>query len=208
MFWYKTPLFILLLLAALLFYSIGKKQKQFDSDKLYYLVPLFYFLLTLSFFNSFQIGIRHIILIFPFMYLAIGGLIFTLMETKWRYIFFTLMAVHFTLLFTVFPHWMAYTNEILWDKTKVVEHIVDCSVDYGQSDGFLNKFIKEHPEYKYPSATPASGKFIVELRNLGHEWRSDPDPFAWLRENFKPAGEYATVFLLYDIKEADLKKIK
>jgi hypothetical protein len=203
---FKLPLLVWLAffaaLGRLLFNAnLGKKL----AANVFIWLPFVYFLLILSFLNKFQIGIRHAIPLLPFLYIGVSGIFVWFFEKK-RWLFATLGLLHFIGVIRFWPNLMAYTNELVWNKTNAYNLIRDSSIDYGQSAPTLKRFLSSHPDYKMPATLPAAGRFAITIQdltteNLGKDGRN----YGWLLNNFKPVGNYQYSILLFDIDEAGLQ---
>ena len=81
--------------------------------------------------------------------------------------------------------------------------MLDSSIDYGQSDSSVNKYIIDHPEYNQPSAQPTTGKFVIPMGHIANTRLQNRNPYLWYQK-MEPTGLYRNVILLYDIKQQDL----
>jgi|GEM_PF-607799 len=203
---FKLPLLIWLAVFLLLarVFKKGRIRETLWAYKFVWM-PFIYFFLILSLTNKFQIGIRHAILLLPFLYIGISGVFVRLYDGK-RWLFICLVSLHVISIVRYWPNLMAYTNELLLNKTMVYKTIRDSSIDYGQADPLLRKFLKEHPDYAYPMSTPAAGKFAITVFTLtdaytGVAWKD----YGWLNNNFTPVDNYMFTILLFDVTEAQLQ---
>lgn len=167
-------------------------------------VPFVYFLLILSLTNKFQIGIRHAMLVMPFMYMALSGILNRFYEKK-RTIFISLCLLNIISLATYWPNLIAYTNELVLNKTKVYKLLRDSSIDYGQSRPWVKGFLRNNPSYKIPTHKPDTGRFAITIGDLYAEHEGPLKNIAWLRENFAPNGNYCHTILLFEVTQADLQ---
>ena len=100
---------------------------------------------------------------------------------------------------------MAYTNELALNKTNILRWISDSSIDYGQNNSYVKKYIHQHQDFRAPDAVPSKGKFAVRALNVLHVNKAEPDKFGWLR-NYQPYGNFKGTIWLYDIKELTNKQ--
>ena len=208
MLFYKMPLgtLFLLLLSVELFIKQFNKE-SFCSSYSFLVLPIFFFLAILSFFNNFQIGIRHLLLIFPLIYIGFGKLFFYVVNKKVRHGYVAVVAACCSLLalFFYYPYIIPYTNAFAGSKKKVYTKMMDSGIDYGQSDSSVNGFIASHPGYKQQSAVPATGKYAIPMAHVVSTILWDKNPYKWYQK-IEPTGLYRNVVLLYDINEEDLRK--
>lgn len=202
---FKLPLFTWLLTGiALVRFAATRYKLKTLSGEIFLWLPFFYFLIILSVANKFQIGIRHAIILLPFLYIAISDAVAGFYDGRKR-IFVVLLALNFISIAKFLPNILAYTNELLWNKTKAFHVIRDSSLDYGQSRPWVKDFIAMHPEYKVPTNKPAAGRFAITVGDLYAEHDGEQKNIAWLRNNFEPTGSYLYTILLFEVTDADLK---
>lgn len=206
--WYKMPIgTILLVVSSMLLFCVKFRLSSFLKHYAFLVVPIIFYAIFLSFFNKFQIGIRHLLVGFPLLYIGLGKLFFDLRTARWKYKALTALAVGYIFISVAsfYPYIIPYTNEFIANKKMVYRKILDSSVDYGQSDKSIPDFIKENPGYKKASAVPDTGKYIVLMDHLIHSYLRQNNPYNWYQK-LEPKGVYKYVILLYDIKEEDLVK--
>jgi hypothetical protein len=201
---YKLPLFTwLLVVIAIAQFILVKLRANVLKQKLFIWLPFVYFLLILSLTNKFQIGIRHAIILLPFLFLMISSAANSYYEKK-RNFFYTAFALHCISIGFFIPNLIAYTNELILNKTNAYRIIRDSSIDYGQSRPWINNFISKHPEYKQPTNIPDTGKFIIAIGDLYAEHEGEKKNIAWLRNNFNATASYRYSLLLFEVSEKDL----
>ena len=208
---YKLPIGTLLLIVASIFLFIKQFTIEgFAKKYLFLLLPILFYGIILSFFNHFQIGIRHILLLFPLLFIGLGKLFQTVAKAKPTYKLLLGGAVVYTFISvaTYYPYIIPYTNEFIGDKKTVYRKIMDSSIDYGQSDSSVSSFIAAHPGYKAESPFPAPGKYAVPMDHVlnGHlKDKNSYNPYEWYQK-LEPSGLHRNVVLLFDITEEDLEK--
>jgi hypothetical protein len=205
---FKIPLLVWAAFVVFIVKYLATKKIITNLRKYYFIwLPFVYFFVVLSFLFKVQIGIRHAILLLPFLYIGISGVLLYYYEKR-KWLFRSLLLLHCISLIMYWPNIMAYTNELIWNKSTAYKFIADSSIDYGQTNLTLQKFLKEHPDYTLPPNTPTAGKFAV---TLGRFVNRTPDlpiyNYAWLRNNFEPIDNYRYTILLFTITDTDLKKV-
>ncbi len=205
----KMPLPVILLglvgLFKLTLLAINKKFKL-EVQHIILLLPVLVFFVVLSLFNPFQIGIRHLLFLFPSMYILLALLIKQLASenNKARRIFVVFVLWQFISVACYLNNYIAYTNELAFDKTSIIQWVSDSSMDYGQNSSLPQKYVHEHPGFKLPDSIPSIGKFAVRAIKVLHTNKREPDTYAWLRKDYKPFGNYKGTVWLYDIKELSM----
>jgi tetratricopeptide (TPR) repeat protein len=81
-----------------------------------------------------NIGLRHILPMYPFLYVLAGGAAAKLMENSRKWIYAVAALILFQVITTmrVFPAYMAYTNELWGGPSQTYKYLSDSNVDWGQ----------------------------------------------------------------------------
>ena len=81
-----------------------------------------------------NIGLRHILPMYPFLYALAGGAAAKLMENGRKWIYAVAALVLFQVITTtrVFPAYMAYANELWGGPSRTYKYLSDSNVDWGQ----------------------------------------------------------------------------
>lgn len=143
----KTPLPVLMLLTARL--CLRKRlsgEGGFEGAML--LVPVgIVFLLSLR--SGQNVGVRHILLVYPLLYVFIGGLAaIPFHRTAAGVLFRCMLAfaaawhVHGTL--SVRPHYLAYFNELAGGPSNGYRCLVDSNLDWGQDVKGLKEYMQKN----------------------------------------------------------------
>jgi 4-amino-4-deoxy-L-arabinose transferase-like glycosyltransferase len=207
---FKVPLPIL----ALFLVSLGDllkdlKNKVLHWKQIYLLIPALYFTIYFNFFFRSQIGIRFVLVIFPILLIFSASVI-----RKWdRFsraprIAFGILALYLIgSVASYFPHYLSYFNELVPDRKQAYRLLADSNLDWGQNRAELAEFLSEHPDYIFEPDEPTAGVIVVGANELVGVL-GDPERYSWLRENFKPDGHLDYTYLIFEISQSDLLKIK
>lgn len=207
--WYKMPIGTMLLFIAGIVLFVRKFRLQsFAQQYMFLVIPIVYYFIILSLFNQFQIGIRHLLLLYPIMFVGLGYVFHYLAKASVRKQVVAGCAIAYTFISVgvYYPYIIPYTNELAGDKKLVYKKIIDSSMDYGQSDSSVNVFIAAHPAYKKPTAVPDTGKVAATMAQVVNTDLREQNPCRWLQK-LQPKGLYRYVVLLYDVKEKDLRRL-
>jgi hypothetical protein len=95
--------------------------------------------------SNLNIGVRHLLPVFPFsIILTARGIVFWLENTKYKKIAYSLLAIlllwQAISVLKVYPHFLAYANEIVGGPNKVYLYTVDSNLDWGQDLKRLKKW--------------------------------------------------------------------
>ncbi|HNN32375.1 MAG TPA: hypothetical protein PKJ70_10845, partial [Chitinophagaceae bacterium] len=98
-----------------------------------------------------------------------------------------------------YPNLIPYTNELVTNKAKVYEKLMDTSIDYGQSKLDASNFLQQNTDFKTLTETPQTGKYLVSMQQLVlHQMYKDTS-YNWLIKNYEPIGMYKYVYLQFKI---------
>ena len=197
----KTPLFLLTLFLtgiASIFFSIQQHKLAFLASFTF----IFYFFYG-GLFNPFQIGARHILAVYPLLFITAGYAIYRLSQWLPPALFSISMVTGSAwMLFSIgyyFPHLLPYTNELISEKRIAHWYIDEGAIDYGQSEEFAENFLKNNPEYRYPHGdAKQKGKFAITMGSLfTAAWvRNDPKAMELWKK--KPDEIKRFVLLIYN----------
>ena len=195
---FKTPLAALLLLAGAIFFLFVRKKKEgHPSTMLFLLGLIFYFLLVLGIQNNVQIGIRHVVMVYPLLYILAGFIVQTTFYQKRIKLFsFLLIVYSLATYYFFYPNLIAYSNELIPVKRNAFKVMADSNIDYGQGHIAASKFLETHPDVKVADTIAAQGKFILGVNDY-LDLKGD-GKYGWLK-NFKPIGHVNHCYLLFDI---------
>lgn len=104
---------------------------------------------TTSIKSNLNIGVRHLLPIFPFtIILTAKGVIFWLENSKFKKFSLTIFAIlilwQIISVFKIFPHFLAYANEIVGGPNSLYIYTVDSNLDWGQDLKRLKKWVEEN----------------------------------------------------------------
>ena len=141
---YKTPIpFFIFLILAIMFWRKLKTKENFDEFALL-LTPIIF--LVLSMFSKADLGVRHILPIFPFLaVLASKSInIFNFKKITHLIIFGLLILWYLYSAVASYPNYLAYFNEFAGGSNKGYKILVDSNLDWGQDVFRIKKYLDEH----------------------------------------------------------------
>lgn len=110
----------------------------------YLLVPvLFYLLVALT--VGMNIGVRHILVVYVFLYVLIGGATWALIANsrKWAYVVGVLLVVHVASSLLAFPNYIPYSNELWGGSSQTHKYLTDSNSDWGQQLKSVKRYLDE-----------------------------------------------------------------
>ena len=200
---YKTPIayFIFLVWSLALLFKT-RSFKEFMSKEFFLFAPVIYFLIVLSFLYHTQTGLRHLIFIYPFIF-VFAGIIIPSVKSIYQKVL--LASVSLFLLISVLSYWrnyFPYTNEFIIDKKMAFQYVGAGNLEFKQGEILLQQYLKDHPDVHYTPPNPASGTFVMSVADYLDIWNRHQ--YDWIHK-FKPTGHVACTYLLFKVKEKDLE---
>jgi hypothetical protein len=201
---FKVPIATLLIWIGSLGLSLKNySRSRFTRNDLFLLLPVVYFLVYMNFFYKTQLGIRHIMVIFPFLFLLAAYLVKWLFETNRKLILYALMIYAFVSVFSYFPHFLPYTNEFLWNKKLVYRKISDTNITYGEGKKFLDNWMKKNPGAVFQPDSPVTGKVVIDGGYLNNLHIQAMHKFDWIR-SLEPVDHIHSQYLVFDVSQNSL----
>jgi hypothetical protein len=171
-------------------------------------LPVVFFSVYLSLFFQFQIGLRHLLPIFPFLYVSVARL------ARWRPARRPLVAVIWLLLagfgwssLWIYPHYLAYFNRFAGGPLGGWRWLIDSNLDWGQDRGaarFLYPQRSPVPVTEDPGA-PMAGRLLVSVNRLVGLKPQQAATYAWLRNHFQPVDHVGYSYQVFDVSEKELQ---
>jgi hypothetical protein len=199
-FFYKVPIpFIVILISAVILYVRKYKTGAFIERELFLAVPVIYYLVYMSFFYSTQVGIRHILIIFPFLFVFAGFMFERMLSGTYRWLIPVMMLWQLISVGSYFPHFLPYTNEFILQKKNVYRKIADTNLCYREGRRYLNEYLAAHKNAVYAPQGPTSGIVVVEVNDfLGIQDNSIDSTYIWLKDH-EPVDHIHSQYLIFDI---------
>lgn len=164
---FKTPITLLILWLLAL---VKWRGRSWDGWVL--TAPVIFFLLVMSSFYQVQAGVRHIIFLYPFMFLMCASLVSELVSPARKWI---MAAGMIFWMFSVGRYWSnyyPYTNELVPDKKLAYTYVGHANLEIHQGYHFARRYLAQHPEVQFAPATPSSGIFLVSLNEYMDIWNT------------------------------------
>jgi hypothetical protein len=102
-------------------------------EVLFLAVPvIFYLIVALT--VGMNIGVRHILVVYVFLYVLIGGAAWALIRTsrRWAYVVGVFLLIHAASSLLAFPNYIAYANELWGGPSQTHKYLTDSNSDWGQ----------------------------------------------------------------------------
>jgi hypothetical protein len=206
---FKVPLATqLLLLAAIASYAVRRRRFAFFRNEWVIACPVIFFTIYFNFFFRAQIGMRYFLVVFPLLYVFAGSLLADWPQVSRRRVRLVSAALVLTAasVISYFPHFLAYFNELVPDRTLAYRKLADSNLDWGQHRWYLARYRAAHPEAVVEPDHPQVGTILVGVNALTGVG-GDVERFRWLRDNFTPIDHIAHAVLVYRVTPAALQRV-
>ena len=159
-----------------------KRSKAAWADELTVLAIPVVVLLAMSFLTDICLGLRYILAVFPFVFIATGKVVpWATALAGWSRklavgaVAGSIVATTAATL-TIHPDYLAYFNQVSGGPDRGSEHLIDSNLDWGQDLLKLNRWLKkEHPGRKVGLAYFGQiNPTLLTLRRDGFRWFLPP----------------------------------
>lgn len=143
----KNPVPFLIMLAMTIIACMKIRAAKTDTVSFLCIwVPAVAYFIYFSFFTHTPIGIRYLLPIFPFLFLASGFLFHqTIIKFKrMQYLLMLLMVSYITSSLVAFPNYLSYFNIVAGGSRNASHWLIDSNLDWGQSLPALKKYMDKN----------------------------------------------------------------
>jgi hypothetical protein len=168
----KTPLPALVLLVLAVVPAL--RARRFEVAVCAVFVALF---LVVSAFSSLNLGIRHVLPIYPFVFAAIA-----ISLERWRRVLPLLVAGHVVVALLAFPSYLSYFNPLIGSPRNADRVLIDSNLDWGQDLRRLARWARTHDDAPLHVHYFGAGSVEHELGARAERWagpRPEPLPPGW-----------------------------
>lgn len=194
---FKTPLPVLLLFLAGLFRRHSRKTV------VYVIVPLL-LLLAVAMRGRVNIGLRHVLTIYPFLFIIAAYPLSRLWNrAAGKIAFIVLAGWYIGQAVYITPHHLSYFNVPAGGPENGHRCLIDSNYDWGQNDKFLRKYVESRGiEYKIDPDPfhPSNGHILVNANALYGVLNRGEQAYAWLKK-FEPVNRVAFTWFEYDVPD-------
>lgn len=149
--WFYFPVAFLIkstiAVLALLLLSLGvvvTRRLNHWREILFLIIPvIFYLVIALT--VGMNIGVRHILVVYVFLYVLIGGAAWALMRNsrRWTYVVGVLLLVHVVSSVRAFPNYIPYANELWGGPSQTYKYLTDSNSDWGQQLKSIKQYLDQ-----------------------------------------------------------------
>jgi len=201
---FKTPLPTLILLV------IGLWERISRDVLLFVLLPAASFLAA-AMASSINIGLRHILIIYPFLFIIAAGGALKLWKSRPGKIPAVLLGLAcIGQACFIAPHHLSFFNLLAGGPGNGHRILIDSNLDWGQNDLFLERYIEKRGldlQIDPDPFHPTTGTVAVNVNAFyGIYGGCEEKAYAWLKQ-LRPVDEVACTWLVYEVPE-NLKEVQ
>jgi hypothetical protein len=150
---------------------------------------LLYWIFSIA--SNLNIGVRHLLPVFPFTFLLVSGLLNLWLKNPpygIKYLVLTILICwQLITVIKIYPHFLAYFNEIAGGPDRAYVYTVDSNLDWGQDLKRLKKWVEENKIEKIYVDYFGGGDAKYYLKEKFAPWQGTRDP------KELPKGSYLAV---------------
>jgi hypothetical protein len=191
----------LLVLASIAVMAFSPRSRAPTFDEFAVLTVPVFVLFVMSVFTNINLGLRYVMPIFPYVYIATGKLVpwaagFTARRARWGAWMFIAACLTATAAATasIHPHYLAYFNAVSGGSLHGADHLIDSNIDWGQDLVNLRLWLAKNA----PGERVGLAYFgqinprIFEKRGEGFDWYLPPPLPGTMSEkdDFPPRYKY------------------
>jgi hypothetical protein len=200
---FKTPLSYFILISWG-FYLLLKKSsyKQFMQREFFLFAPVIYYFVYLSFFYNTQCGIRHIIFIYPFLF-VFSGIVIKYITSPYQKFLVAILSLFLIISFYRYRgNYYAYTNELIGDKKMAYRYVGASNLSCRQGELYLKDYLANNPGVSMVPRTAQTGTFLIAVEDYLDIWNLHR--FDWI-SGIRPSDHVAYAYLLIKVEEKDIR---
>jgi 4-amino-4-deoxy-L-arabinose transferase-like glycosyltransferase len=198
---FKEPLGLQILFLASILLFCRRGAHEFMENGIFLLAPVLFFLVVFSFINRAQIGIRHVLPLFPLCVVMASGN-FADWKSRKRTAQLLLVAPviwAFISVGTYYPHVIPYMNELAGERQFRYRILADSNLDWGQNRWVVERYLKDNPDVVLNPLSPQRGRVLINANLLVGVF--EPERYRHLRETLKPLAHVGYAHFLYQIPD-------
>lgn len=197
LFFFKTPISLIFIFFMLLITLVKEKGRRIDDFNIVIWFIIIYLLIYFNFFYKSQVGIRHIIMIYPLL-LAGAGCVYKQLFANYKFILIPFIIYSIITFYSFFPNVISYTNEFVLPKYKAYKIMADSNLDYGQGKYELKKYLTANKDVQIAKTVKQTGKIIIGVNSYLDLYNTGE--YAWLKM-YEPIDHLNHCYLIFYIPQ-------
>jgi hypothetical protein len=140
----KSTLGFMLLLVLAFFAVVSRRLMGWQRLSFLVVPPVVYLLIAID--TGLNIGARHILPMYPFLAVLIGGGAVALWQRRrlWVYVTLVLLGWHVVSATLSAPNFIAYSNELFGGPANTYRYLTDSNTDWGQQLISVKRYLDQH----------------------------------------------------------------
>ena len=213
-----TPAILAGLIISFYFFTNSLINKNIRKEKFtekntiifltFFIFILFFFCVALN--SRIQIGIRHLLPIFPPVFIFIAySLKSIFLDKKWgNTIGSIFVSTHIASSLLIYPHFIEYFNLLSGGPKNGYRIFLDSNLDWGQNKYYVEKYA-EKIKNSYPNTKVfykdmqkcifSPGFYIISANELYGLADKNQFRYAWLKDNFSPIDRIHNTHFVYSV---------
>ncbi len=124
--------------------TLATRRLKLSRDVVFLIVPSALYLAT-AMASNMNIGARHLLPMYPFLYLLGAGALWTLVRANRRWLWAVAALVVFQIITSLrsYPVYMAYANEVWGGPAATHKYLSDANVDWGQQLKSVKRYLDQ-----------------------------------------------------------------
>jgi len=218
----KSPIPLLIFLGIFAFSLALRKRKINWKDEKHLIVFTVLYFLVLNFALNISIGLRHLLPIYPFLFVLLGPAVYLKFQLPSRQKAYkiavaVLIAWYIAEAAFIFPHSLSYFNEFVGAQNGWM-YLSGADVDWNQEVKALGKYLerRNYPEVKVPfiihqlfinrylqnytfaPCSPENGFYAMSATDLNLQ---NSECYSWFK-SYEPVDRVGYAILVYNITDA------
>lgn len=191
---FKTPIAFFIFLG----WALVLRFRKMFWDQWVLLLPVIYFLFVYSLMYKTQAGIRHIVFLYPFIFIFSSAVVFGINGHVAKWVFAINLVYLLLSVWMYRNNYFPYTNEFILNKKMAYRYVGHANLEINQGFRFAETYMKQHPDVQFASEHPRPGKFLIHSSDYLDAWNSGN--FLWISK-FPPVKHVAYNWLLVEVPQ-------
>ncbi|MBU0640323.1 MAG: glycosyltransferase family 39 protein [Planctomycetes bacterium] len=202
--WYYFPFAILVKtpLPTLILLALGLLQKPDRNTLLFAILPAAAFL-AVAMTSSLNIGLRHVLVIYPSLFMLAGRGATGLMQRSWRAVVLLILLVCYVgQAVLIAPHHISYFNIAAGGARHGHKLLIGSNYDSGQCDNDLRRYLSRRnlPYQINPDPfRPTTGNILVKANAFYGSYGNGGATAYWWLKRYQPVKQIAYTWFEYDL---------
>lgn len=205
---FKTPIALMALFGLAVGDSL-RQRKELREEAVILGLGIVAFFCFFNYFVVAQLGVRHLLMIFPLMHVWCGRLAQpSADEKRGQWVAVAVLTAYLAVSsLSYFDHHLSYFNELVGRRVTAYKLLSDSNIDWKQNERLIQRYKENHPEIQINPGVPVRGKVAISVLLLTGVLGSKDSWFEWIRTNLEPAGHVGYSYIIFNIDQSSFEKI-